>query len=276
MSNKINFGVAAAVGALILLPIANLLLVQHRHVQCAWVVTMFLMMLFCVLAGQKLTGRLPGLLIDERNVISLSRFQMILWTIVVLSAFITAAFYNIFNNIDSPLSIAIPSQVWLAMGISTASLVGTSLILGQKSQKPLDPAVAVTAAQQYDLVGQPPAPAPALAPAAVAQPLPAPLPSAAVTNKGQLVCNKSIADASWSDMVTGDDFTNGAHLDLAKVQMLFFTIIIIVSYAYGIWRLFGFAPADGLTAFPALDESTIALLGISHSGYLVNKAVPHN
>lgn len=270
MSNKIDFRVIVAVGVIILLPIANLLLVQHRHVQCAWIATMILMLVFCVLTGQTLTGRLPGLLIDERNVISLSRFQMVLWTVVVLSAFVTAAFYNVYNNVDSPLGISIPSQVWLAMGISTASMVGTPLILGQKAQKTMSPADVAAAKLHYDQIGQ----APASTPTPTSASTTTPPPSANITNKGQIVCNLKIEDAAWADMVTGDDLTNGAHLDLAKVQMLFFTIIIIVSYAYAIWRLFGFAQPDGLTAFPVLDESMIALLGISHSGYLVNKAVP--
>lgn len=30
-----------------------------------------------------------------------------------------------------------------------------------------------------------------------------------------------------------------------------------------------------MTEFPALDDSTVALLGISHAGYLTNKAMSH-
>lgn len=259
-----------AIGALIVLPFVNWWLVHARHIQCAWLSTMFFMLVFCLLAGKQLTGRWPGLLIDERNVISLSRFQMVLWTVIVVSAFIAAAFYNVFNNVDSPLAIAIPNHVWLAMGISTASLVGTPLILAQKSEKPVNTDDATAAKKQFD----PPAAAQTPAPAdGQASP---PKPSDAITNKGPVVYNKLPTDAAWTDMVTGDELSNGAHLDLAKVQMLFFTIAIIVSYVYAIWRLFGFAPADGLTAFPDLDESAIALLGISHSGYLVNKAVPRS
>jgi hypothetical protein len=283
-NEKISFRSVLAVLSLILVPAINLLCVSLRHVQLAWITTMILLLLFSVLAGQKITGRWQGLLIDERNVISLSRFQMLLWTVLVVSAFITAAFYNVFTNADSPLGIAIPSQVWVALGISTTSLVGTPLILGQKAQKPMTPSEVDKAKGQYDQVANAatPAPAPAPAPvvavpgAPVSAPSPTPSPSAEVENKGQLVQNKNITDAAWSDMVTGDDFVNGAHLDLSKVQMLFFTIIIISSYAYALWRLFAFAQPDGLTEFPGLDESTIALLGISHSGYLVNKAVPRN
>ncbi|WP_255355266.1 hypothetical protein [Pelomonas sp. Root1217] len=37
---------------------------------------------------------------------------------------------------------------------------------------------------------------------------------------------------------------------------------------------FKYSQSDGITDFPTLDDSTIALLGISHAGYLTNKAVP--
>jgi len=270
MSSTNKFFGFVAIGVLFTLPFVNCWLVQIRHVQCAWCATMLFMLGFCLLAGKQLSRRWLGMLIDERNVISLSRFQMILWTIVVLSAFIAAAFYNVFNNVDSPLAIAIPNHIWLAMGISTASLVGTPLILAQKSEKSVNPENAEAAKKQFD----PPSEA-QTSPVPEGQ-TPPPKPSDNIANKGPVVYNKRPENAAWTDMVTGDELSNGAHLDLAKVQMLFFTIAIIVSYIYAIWRLFGFAPADGLIAFPDLDESAIALLGISHSGYLVNKAVPRS
>lgn len=251
-----NLLAAGVVAIVVIIPFLNWWLVSADHVPGAWFATMALISLFCILAGQHVVGRWAGVLIDERNVISLSRFQITLWTIVVLSAFITAAMYNIYSNVDSPLGISIPSQLWLAMGISTASLVGTPLILGQKAQKtPSQAGLEATKLALKSSTGQD---------------------ATTVTNKGQVIGNSTAAGAAWTDMVTGDETSNGAHLDLAKIQMLLFTVMIVSSYAYAIWRMFGFAQPDGVTAFPALDESAIALLGISHGGYLVNKAVPRD
>jgi hypothetical protein len=53
-----------------------------------------------------------GLLIDTRNKMLLSRLQLILWTLVVLSAFLTVALFNIRNTqMADPLHIKVPSQV---------------------------------------------------------------------------------------------------------------------------------------------------------------------
>jgi hypothetical protein len=64
-----------------------------------------------------------------------------------------------------------------------------------------------------------------------------------------------------ADMFRGEETGNAAFLDLGKVQMFFFTII------------------DGgvpIHEFPALDESIVALLGISHATFLTYQAVPHS
>lgn len=47
---------------------------------------------------------------------------------------------------------------------------------------------------------------------------------------GQIIGNAQPALAQWSDMFTGDETSNGAHVDLAKLQMFFFTVIVALSY----------------------------------------------
>ena len=93
------------------------------------------MALFVVIAGQGVTGLWRGMLIDDRNKMGLSRLQMILWTIIVLSGFLVAALSNLATGQADPLAIAIPSQLWLLMGISTTSLVGSPLIKSTKKNK---------------------------------------------------------------------------------------------------------------------------------------------
>ncbi len=136
-------------------------------------------------------GRIDGLLIDPRNKISLSRLQMALWSVVVLSAWATFALHRIIpvlqgnspassiqivqevakllagektpgeaeirratamleritgaeilptgeersgtDALYDPLDINIPQEVWMALGISIASLTGAGIIKTNKA-----------------------------------------------------------------------------------------------------------------------------------------------
>jgi hypothetical protein len=113
------------------------LLIPTTQVLLAWLLTLGALLLFAMLAGHGVTGRFwLGWLINEQHRVSLSRLQMALWTVVVLSAFLTTALFNIRGgHASAALDIAIPEEVWIAMGISTTSLVGSPLILSQKKRK---------------------------------------------------------------------------------------------------------------------------------------------
>src|SRR6266567_8917136 len=78
----------------------------------AWLATLGLLTLFAAIAGQGITGNWRGALIDGRNKMSLSRLQTALWTLVILSAFLTAALVNIRSGQADPLSIAIPTGIF--------------------------------------------------------------------------------------------------------------------------------------------------------------------
>lgn len=95
-----------------------------------------------------------------------------------------------------------------------------------------------------------------------------------VTDQGRLIRLTTASCASWADMFRGEDVTDGAHLDLAKVQMFYFTIILVLAYTFALGDMFieQMATPSLIAAFPALNTGAIALLGISHAGYLVNKA----
>nr|WP_316644243.1 hypothetical protein [uncultured Roseateles sp.] len=202
----------------------------------SWLVVLLLMTLFTLIAGRGVTGMWRGALIDERNTMSLSRFQMALWTVLILSAFFCAAMHNVAAGDAAPLRIVLPQELWALMGISSTSLVASPLILSTKTDasRALSPGVAPT----------------------------------------RLVNNPSPALARWSDLFTGEEAGNGAHLDLTRIQMFFFTVVTVVAYAGSVWARFRDFPAAGLHDLPVLDASMVTLLGISHTGYLVAKAVP--
>lgn len=86
-----------------------------------------------IVAGRGVTGLWLGALVDDRNKISLSRLQMILWTVVILGAFLAAALTNIGNVGGAhPLAIGVPEQLRFLMGISTTALVASPLIRSTK------------------------------------------------------------------------------------------------------------------------------------------------
>jgi hypothetical protein len=86
-----TWGLLLIVAAIVL---SGLLIPSHSRLW-AWLAILLSLIAFAAIAGQGITGCWSGLLIDERNVMSLSRLQMFLWTALVLSGFLTAALSNV-------------------------------------------------------------------------------------------------------------------------------------------------------------------------------------
>jgi hypothetical protein len=246
------------VGLLALLALAaGLSFVQHANLLLSWLLLLALIIGVAATAGQAITGLWRGALIDERNVMSLSRMQLLLWTCVILSGYMTYALARIIHGTDNPLNIAMEPSLWALMGISTASLVGSPLILEGKKR-------IATSLQQLEASKS------ALGQQHGADP-------EDFTHQGQLATNREIASARWSDMITGEELDTAPHLDIARLQMLFFTLISVAAFAVYLGHVF-VSNAPGVFAaqalFPELDESLVTLLGISHGGYLTAKALP--
>ena len=188
-----------------------------------WIAIFLLLLLSSLIVGHGTTDKWNGLLIDERNKISLARFQMMLWILIVLSAFLTAALINVRSNPLNALAINVPIELLALMGISTTSLVGAPLALS--------------------------------------------------TKRDQVMSNDTRYDARWSDMFMGEEVANQGRLDVGKVQLFYFTIILAVAYIGALVVMF-ISTSNTINSFPSLNDGLVTLLGISHAGYLVNKAVP--
>jgi hypothetical protein len=118
---------------------------------------------------------------------------------------------------------------------------------------------------------------------------------------GSLVVRDNILDARWADLFKGDEAGDVATLDLAKIQMFFFTIVLVLAYAIGLGAKFAaidaarrdtatetvatpaappaqINPPDGrlFDQFPPLDLGFVTILGISNAGFLGNRAVPRD
>lgn len=201
-----------------------------------WFATMGLLLAFTLIAGKGITGRWPGALIDERNKMSLSRLQLIAWTVLALGAYLTAALGNLTEGLPDPLAIGIPQDLWWLMGISTVSLVASPLLTAAKKKK---------------------------------QPLAKP---PEVVAEGLIVANPSPDDARFADMFKGDEVGDRTALDIAKVQMFFFTLILVLAYGATVATAMRVFP---VTELPGMQGGMVALLGISHAGYLTSKGGTH-
>jgi hypothetical protein len=215
------------------------------------VITISLLLLM-IQIGRAIVGLPFGILIGDLNVVSLSRFQMAIWTVLILSAYMAHAFARIRkgDGMDS-LDVAIDPHLWILMGISTTSLVAAPLILNTKKEEDPDTGVvAKTAAASGETEAD------------------------VTTNRqGIVYANPAKSDARLTDMFQGDEIGNTTHVDLAKVQMFYFTVVsAVVFFAAVFHNLVG---TGDLTRLPALSEGFVAILGISHAGYLGSKGVSH-
>jgi len=75
-------------------------------------------------------------------------------------------------------------------------------------------------------------------------------------------------------MFQGDEIGNTMNVDLAKLQMFFFTVIAALAYLILVFRNLR-TPDQDLGSLPVLSDGVVYALGISHAGYLASKGVDH-
>jgi hypothetical protein len=241
---------AGVAGLLAIEPLAG------RSRELAWGAAAALLAGLTVVISLGLTGSWRGVLIDSRNRLSLSRLQMLAWTILVLSAVYTAMMANLAIAAPDPLNVVVPQTLWMLMGLSTTSLAATPLIRSTKEARAANPAqrertLGVLGARRGD-------------------------PTASTLGAvGQVVVNRSPRDARLADLFSGEDVGNAALVDLSKIQLAYATAILWLAYAASLGGLFQ-ADDGRIAALPGLDSGLVALLGISHAGYLTAKAFPQS
>ena len=84
----------------------------------------------------------------------------------------------------------------------------------------------------------------------------------------------------------GEEIGNAAHLDVGKIQMFYFAVVLVLAYAVLLGTMFANITHPSTTCeiatgmsmicgLPSLPDGMVALLGISNGGYLGNKVIPH-
>lgn len=222
-----------------------------------WILVISMMVIFLTVIGIAITKRPLGILINDYCIISLSRFQLVLWTLIVISGYFVIVIARIKQgDVADPLAVGIDPTIWTLLGISTASLAGSPLITSTKQNKnPSDEAKQKAGREAKALLGDKED-------------------QVDEEHIGVLFPNKDPAEARITDMFEGEELSNWKLVDLAKVQMFFFTIVIAIAYGA---ELLHMIMADDLTvdniALPTVNEGLLAVMGISHAGYLGKKSV---
>ena len=85
--------------------------------------------------GRTVKQNILGILLDNRGRYSLSQFQIVLWTLVVLSLLSGVFFARVFGGVATPLNITIPNELLIVMGISVGSAATASAIKASKDLK---------------------------------------------------------------------------------------------------------------------------------------------
>src|SRR5262249_14643983 len=144
------------------------------------------------------------------------------------------------------LDIGVPDTVWTLLGISAVSLVGSPLIQKtQEDERPDEKSIRRFDAVQQERFDQ--------------------------VADGKIDKNTSIARAGLVDMFMGEHVNDADLLDMAKIQMFFFTVLLALTYGTSIATLL---KTDAYpTALPDIGAGMLPLLGLSHAGYLTSKVV---
>ena len=100
-----------------------------------WIANLVIFAVALGIAGRLVKQRWDGVFIDRECRISLSRFQLILWTLLLVSALMTVGLTNTMADglvpapptgmkaPVGPLDIYIPSEIWALLGLGSLTAV---------------------------------------------------------------------------------------------------------------------------------------------------------
>jgi hypothetical protein len=216
-----------------------------------WLLILADISILMVVAGLGITGRKAGLLIDERNRLSTSRLQIIIWTLVIIPGLLVFIFFNIAHGASDATNIAIPPELWVLLGISGGAAIGAPIVNDATNRSDTPSPAAL---KRANTTADDP------------------------TLQGILDVNVDVKDASFADIFEGDELGNRGHLDISKVQMLTLTVGLALGYGYGILTLLAqITPSmtSPLASFPPINSNLVILLAVSQGIYLSYKAAPH-
>ncbi len=209
----------------------------------AWIISMSLFVGVILLIGFNLKGRVLGVLINERNRYSLSRLQMMLWSILVLTGLYVVLLNNVYEPGDANATFSFDWQLLVLLGMSVGSVVSTPMILKRKTDD-------ISTASLFQ----------------------ANIPQEKVA-VGMLNTKSDESAAALSDLILGEEISNTSCIDIGRIQMLMMTLMAVVIYG---WLIGGalILEESYIAGMPKLNETLLGLILVSHIGYLTGKIAP--
>jgi hypothetical protein len=262
-----------------------------------WMVITAVLVAFFLFTGWIVGDRIDAVLIQDNNRISLSRFQLVAWTILLLGGYLTLAMWDL--GVWFHLQVLASGPAAAGHGVAaTAHHVAqaTAVSGGPTAQQtahaagstPADGTAPFPTMSKYlwgllgivnitplvsNLVLQPKkainvSDADADALKAVSAP------TDVTTNLGGIDARSDPSAAQWTDLFTGEEVANRNTVDVSRVQQFIVTLLLLTTYAMLLGSTLSNVGRDALTNMPDISETFLALLGISHGAYLAAKATP--
>ncbi|HEY0371325.1 MAG TPA: hypothetical protein VGD79_04960 [Thermoanaerobaculia bacterium] len=228
----------------------------------AWGITMAFLIVFLVALGLRVHDRPAGALIDEKNLMSLSRFQLVAWTVLIVASIIAIALARAFQG-STAFAFTIPDALWQLLGITAGGAAGKEVVNSvKKRQVVANPDVA--AAQATEAINQ-----------TADGEQKTTMQEVEAYRTGTLFGNPTPRHAQLVDMFQGTEVGNAAYVDISKVQMFFFTIGALVAYGADVYHMVATTAPNAITTLPDIKGGLLAMLVVSHSTYIAGKAIDH-
>jgi hypothetical protein len=204
----------------------------------AYGVTLGVMVLVAAGAGLLRSKSPWGIFIDSRDTWSLTQFQLVLWTFVIIPVLVAVVIGRATKDPSTAWDLTVPGEVWGLLGISLGSTALAAAIKSQKNDPPGNPLGA----------------------------------------GDRVLARAGAQKARISDMFAYDEGLGSlTRLDVTKFQNFVFTLALAVTYLWSCLWLFGKAGTpSAITGLPAFSGVALGILGISHAGYLTGKAIPQS
>jgi len=216
------------------------------NLRVQWLSTLILLVGLCVAAGYLVNTRIDGILIDDRNRISLERMQWSTWLIVLFSGYFVEAVWNTSHGGNFP---SMQKELLALLGIISGSPVLSNLIVDTKKRGTVTVGAKSQVSQQL-AEGDTPA------------------------RMGLMDANNESNEASWADLYLGEEVANRYVVDVSRLQKVVITVLLVLTYAGWLWHDFEKPPVAGFSDMPPVGETFVWLVGLSHASYLASKATP--